>query len=392
MPKPEKRELLMLAHPLKTEASPLGLFASEKLDGVRAFWDGGVTRGLPTREVPWAGILAPKTGKEKDKIVLKSTGLWTRYGNPIVAPDEWLDTLPPIFLDGELYLGPGRFQETVSVVSKETPERSRWDKISYCIFASPSIDQFCRTGMIGSKSAQQLTFIDYSSCTDFLRRQLSFWVPLHGDLRDAGDEYIASADHLEDWVGEPGWVYTDVKSNIKFAALSGPVPFKKELAFIKSFLRRGSKARLIQQTEIHTQEQLEEIYEAILENQGEGIILRDPSKAWEPKRGRVVQKLKPFSDAEVVVVGFTAGANDFEGMIGALRVEWAGLQFEVGSGLTIPEREILNPPSTSVKPGEPLPPDVVGRHFKPGDVVTIKYSGYTDAGVPRIASYWRKHA
>ncbi len=91
-----RREFLQLAEPLvlakRDRKGNLafkvgGKFLSEKLDGTRCFWDGGVSRDLPTDSVPWASILDPKTGKKKAKIKPLATGLWSRYGNPIMAPD-----------------------------------------------------------------------------------------------------------------------------------------------------------------------------------------------------------------------------------------------------------------------------------------------------------------
>ena len=59
-----RREFLQLADrydPRKHDVA--GWFVSEKLDGTRCFWDGGLTRGLPTEQVPWASIIDPKTGQ-----------------------------------------------------------------------------------------------------------------------------------------------------------------------------------------------------------------------------------------------------------------------------------------------------------------------------------------
>src|SRR6056297_2593239 len=100
----DRREFLLLADTFKADKhNPIGMIASEKLDGNRCFYDGGITRGVDTINVPWSAIHHPKTGKVKDKIKPKATGLWSRYANPIQAPDWFLDQLPPVPLDGELY-------------------------------------------------------------------------------------------------------------------------------------------------------------------------------------------------------------------------------------------------------------------------------------------------
>ncbi|HMA79100.1 MAG TPA: hypothetical protein VKP88_08340, partial [Candidatus Paceibacterota bacterium] len=99
-----RREFLMLADTYKADKhEAIGMIGSEKLDGMRALWDGGVSRGDATENVPWASVTNPKTGEKKAKIKPIATGLWSRYGSPINAPDWFLDQLPTVPLDGELY-------------------------------------------------------------------------------------------------------------------------------------------------------------------------------------------------------------------------------------------------------------------------------------------------
>ena len=84
------REFLQLAETYVAAKHGVGgYFLSEKLDGTRCFWDGGLSRGVPTEQVPWASLIDPKTGQKKTKIKPVATGLWSRYGNPIIAPDEF---------------------------------------------------------------------------------------------------------------------------------------------------------------------------------------------------------------------------------------------------------------------------------------------------------------
>ena len=82
-----RREFLQLANKFKVgKHNPAGMWVSEKLDGARVFWDGGITRGMATTSVPWANIWDPKKpGELKKKIKPFATGLWSRYGNPIIA-------------------------------------------------------------------------------------------------------------------------------------------------------------------------------------------------------------------------------------------------------------------------------------------------------------------
>src|SRR4051812_11621145 len=91
------REFVMLASVLdKAKHRIGGMYASEKLDGMRAIWI-PAARGRPIDSVPFANI-------EKDKKVPYATGLFSRYGKIIYAPKAFLDGLPnDRCLDGELW-------------------------------------------------------------------------------------------------------------------------------------------------------------------------------------------------------------------------------------------------------------------------------------------------
>ncbi len=96
---------LLLANVWNPSIDPTGWWMSEKYDGVRAYWDGNA--------------------------------LWTRKGNLIHAPNYFLAELPrDIVLDGELWIGRGKFEETVSIVRSETPDE-RWKRIRYMVFDAP---------------------------------------------------------------------------------------------------------------------------------------------------------------------------------------------------------------------------------------------------------------
>ena len=79
----------------------VGWLISEKLNGERAWWDGGITRGRTKESVPWANTAKDARFRESQR----STGLWSRGGHVIMAPPDWLDMLPQgLPLDGELYI------------------------------------------------------------------------------------------------------------------------------------------------------------------------------------------------------------------------------------------------------------------------------------------------
>lgn len=96
---------LLLAEVYQNNVDVQQYWVSEKLDGVRAFWD----------------------GKQ----------LISRGGNIIAAPVWFVATLPAQKLDGELWLGRNKFAETLSIVSKAAPVDSEWQQVAYYIFELP---------------------------------------------------------------------------------------------------------------------------------------------------------------------------------------------------------------------------------------------------------------
>jgi DNA ligase-1 len=90
-----------------------------------------------------------------------------------------------------------------------------------------------------------------------------------------------------------------------------------------------------------------------------------------PGRSEALLKLKPYLDAEAVVVGHRAGTGKYRGLVGALQVESAqGRRFFVGSGLSDAMRR--EPPAIGTK-------------------VTYRYRELTSGGLPRFATYLRLH-
>ncbi|KAJ6466915.1 hypothetical protein C8R45DRAFT_838778 [Mycena sanguinolenta] len=91
---------------------PTGWWMSEKLDGVRC-----VVFSLAT--------------------FYDGKGMVSRLGNPFTPPQWFLDKLPKdCTLDGELFGGRGKFQDTVSIV--KTQNSPHWKEITFQIFDVPS--------------------------------------------------------------------------------------------------------------------------------------------------------------------------------------------------------------------------------------------------------------
>lgn len=99
---------LLLAQDYQDNIDVRQYWVSEKLDGVRAYWD----------------------GKQ----------LISRGGNIIQAPAWFTADFPPRPLDGELWLARQQFAQILSTVSKQQPVSSEWQQLAYYIFELPQAE------------------------------------------------------------------------------------------------------------------------------------------------------------------------------------------------------------------------------------------------------------
>ncbi len=104
-PGSKKAPPVLLAQTWQNDVDLSGWWMSEKLDGVRAWWDG-------------------KT-------------FWSRLGNEFLAPGFFTAGLPDTPLDGELWAARKKFQRTVSIVRRQ--DRSRdWGELTFVVFDAPA--------------------------------------------------------------------------------------------------------------------------------------------------------------------------------------------------------------------------------------------------------------
>jgi DNA ligase len=102
---------------------------------------------------------------------------------------------------------------------------------------------------------------------------------------------------------------------------------------------------------------------------GEGLMLHRQSAIYQSGRSGNLLKVKPFEDAEAVVIGYKSGKGKNTGLMGSIKVRMEnGKEFYIGSGFTQKQRQ--NPPPV-------------------GSVVTYRYRGLTGSGIPRFAVFMR---
>lgn len=248
---------ILLATDYAGETDLHAFWVSEKLDGVRARWDG--------------------------------RQLISRQGNVFNAPAWFLHGFPDVPLDGELWLGRDRFAEVSGAVRRVQPDAAQWREMRFMVFDLP---------------AHPGTF----------------------DQRLAAMRVLLSPS---------------------------PSPY---LTLIEQF-------RVADRTELLAR------LDTVVERGGEGLMLHHGSARYQPGRSDALLKLKPYQDAEAVVIGHLPGKGRHAGRLGALQVETdRGIRFRLGTGFSDAERD--------------APPPL-------GSVVTYRYHGVTREGVPRFASFLR---
>lgn len=253
---------LMLANVYRPGIALQDYWVSEKLDGVRGYWDG-----------------------EK---------LLTRGGERIAAPAWFTAGWPRQPLDGELWAGRGQFSKTVSTVRQQTPDDDAWRALRFMVFDLP---------------AQAGTFSER--------------IPvLHG--------VVSRID--QPWV------------------------------------------QAVAQSRVASHAELQRLLAKTVRLGGEGLMLHRGASLYQGLRNDDLLKVKTHEDAEARVLAHRPGQGKHAAALGALLVETVGAdglpgkRFKLGTGFSDEQR----------------------RHPPPvGSIVTYRFRGLNDSGVPRFASFLR---
>lgn len=248
---------ILLAGLYRDQVDVSRYLVSEKLDGVRAIWDGQTLR--------------------------------FRSGKEIHAPRWFIDGLPPQALDGELWLGRGSFERLSGMVRRDLPDEAEWRQVRYMIFELPGA-----TGTFRERAA----------------------------------------------------LMRDIVSQTK-------LPWLRE----------------VEQFSVVDRAMLQKRFQEVVKAGGEGLMLHRADAPYETGRSDTLLKMKPWDDAEAVVIGHLPGKGKHAGVLGALRVRTPdGREFALGTGFSDAQRR--DPPAL-------------------GATVTYRYRDFTRNGLPRFASFLR---
>ncbi len=248
---------ILLAEVYRGQVDVTRYLVSEKLDGVRAIWDGSMLR--------------------------------FRSGKEINAPRWFVDGLPKRPLDGELWIARGKFERLSGIVRKDVPDDGEWRQVRYMIFELP---------------------------------------------------------------GAPG-------------------TFRERAEAMREIVRQANVLwfREIGQFSVVDRDSLKKHFKEVVKAGGEGLMLHRADALYETGRSDTLLKMKPWEDAEAMVIGQVPGKGKNAGRLGALRVRTAdGREFSLGTGFTDKQRSD--------------PPPI-------GTTVTYRYRDLTTSGMPRFASFLR---
>ncbi len=159
---------LLLAEKWDNELDLAGWWISEKLDGVRSYWDG--------------------------------KRLISRLGNPQIPPDWFIQNFPETPLDGELWIDRKTFNRVNGIAKRKDKKDEVWKDVKYVVFDAPGIDEPFEKRIdwlakfFKKNKEQHLLFHEHIECKgiDHLRKELVRVEELGGEglmLREPASKY-----------------------------------------------------------------------------------------------------------------------------------------------------------------------------------------------------------
>lgn len=187
------------------------------------------------------------------------------------------------------------------------------------------------------------------------------------------------------WAGRGGYqtvtkiVLDQIPDDIQWEKISYQVfdlplstaPFEERQKALKTLLENNPASHIqwVKQTKLESLPAIEKALDNIVQQGGEGLMLRTPKSIYQSGRSDHLLKLKIRQDSEARVIAYQAGRGKYENMLGAVWVELEnGKMFKIGTGFSDKERQ--------------SPPPI-------GSEITFSHQGFTESGLPRFASFER---
>ncbi len=193
--------------------------------------------------------------------------------------------------------------------------------------------------------------------------------PVEGEIWGGRGTFAETSGRVRTQKATAGWL--DLQFAI-FDAPEAPGGIEERLAAVRKWFQAhpSSCAFVIAQSAVENTAHLQAELHRVEGLGGEGLILRRPGSLYVTGRSADILKVKSYSDAEAVVIDALPGTGRNKERMGSLLVELPDtkIRFKIGTGFSDGERE--NPPL-------------------PGSVISFKYYGWYDSGLPKFPSFLR---
>jgi len=244
---------------------------------------------------------------------------FSRQNKPFNAPQWFLDAMPPKLVDGELWIGRNMFQE-MGTVRKKVPIDEEWLQVRFQVYDMPE-----ESGTFLERLKELIRIVKITKSDWLLKRE------------------------------------------------SYPYPFNKIDCPIV----------VAKQTVVKSDSHLETLYQDIIKNGGEGVMLKDPESPYEGKRSNYLLKYKPNFDAEAIIIDYKPGQGKYSSMLGGFICKQL---INHDTYMSIDEDEDHDFSISGMD-------DAIRGSYKSshpvGTIISYEHSGKTDKGKPRFARYTR---
>jgi len=244
---------------------------------------------------------------------------FSRQNKPFNAPEWFIKAMPPRLVDGELWIGRNMFQE-MGTVRKKIPIDEEWLNVTFQVYDMPNHD-----GTFAERLKELKRIVKMTRERWLIRRK----------------DY--------------------------------PYPFNKA----------DCPVTIAKQTVVKNDQHMDQVYQDIIKNGGEGIMLKDPNSPYEGKRSNFLLKYKPNFDAEGIIISYKPGQGKYQGILGGFICRQL-INHDTYMSIDEDENHVFSTSGMN---------DSVRKSYKSthpvGTIISYEHSGKTNKGKPRFARYSR---
>jgi hypothetical protein len=124
-------------------------------------------------------------------------------------------------------------------------------------------------------------------------------------------------------------------------------------------------------------------YQEVIDNKGEGIMMKHPLSTYDNGRSSHMLKYKPAFDREAIIIGYKGGVGKYDGLLGSFICRPL-LNHDTYMSVDLDDDNIftLSGMNDAIR-------DSYSESHPEGTIITYECSGFTDKGVPRFGRYQR---